>query len=115
MNDLVSRQAVLDMAIYTPVAPIYTPAAPILVGGPFVWRHVIFKENVENLPAVKPETESIIRCKDCEFWERHTDSLQGICYLLRMNPTGMWYCANARPINDGYQNTWYQQRFEKIN
>lgn len=108
MNDLVSRQAVLDMAIYTPVAPI-------LVGGSVVWRHVIFKENVENLPAVKPETESIIRCKDCRFWERTTDSLQGICYLLRMNPTGMWYCANARPINDGYQNTWYQQRFEKIN
>lgn len=39
MNDLVSRQAVLDMAIYTPVAPI-------LVGGSVVWRHVIFKEMV---------------------------------------------------------------------
>ena len=63
----------------------------------------------------KDASENIIRCKDCRFWEQTTDSLQGLCYLLRMNPTGMWYCANARPINDGYQNTWYQQRFEKIN
>lgn len=63
----------------------------------------------------KDASGNIIRCKDCRFWERTTDSLQGICYLLRINPTGMWYCANARPINDGYQNTWYQQRFEKIN
>ena len=63
----------------------------------------------------KDASGNIIRCKDCRFWKRTTDSLQGICYLLRINPTGMWYCANARPINDGYQNTWYQQRFEKIN
>lgn len=63
----------------------------------------------------KDASGNIIRCKDCRFWEQTTDSLQGLCYLLRMNPTGMWYCANAKPINDGYQNTWYQQRFEKIN
>lgn len=37
----------------------------------------------------------LIRCKDCKWWSKEKDSLQGRCALLQMYPTGKWYCANA--------------------
>ena len=37
----------------------------------------------------------LIRCKDCKWWSKENDSLQGRCALLQMYPTGGWYCANA--------------------
>lgn len=42
------------------------------------------------------EQSKIIRCKDCEFWEKQKDSLQGRCELMQMYPTGGWYCGNAQ-------------------
>lgn len=54
---------------------------------------------IGNLPPAQPE---IIRCKDCEWWEKQKDSAQGRCDLMQMYPTGGWYCGNAqRRVTDG--------------
>lgn len=37
----------------------------------------------------------VIRCKDCKYWDKQKDSLQGRCILSSNYPTGAWYCANA--------------------
>lgn len=47
----------------------------------------------ENYEAAQPE---IICCKDCYFWEKQQDSLQGRCARYGTYPTGYWYCASAR-------------------
>lgn len=59
MNDLISRQAVLDLArdicISTKDGSIY--------------RHrCIDPDAVRELPSAQPE---IIRCKDCKFWKKY--------------------------------------------
>lgn len=50
-------------------------------------------EAISMLPPAEPE---IIRCKDCEWWEKQKDSAQGRCDLMQMYPTGGWYCGNAQ-------------------
>lgn len=45
------------------------------------------------------EVEPVLRCKDCYWWTKQSDSLQGRCALFGMYPTGEWYCANARKPN----------------
>ena len=42
---------------------------------------------------IQPE---IIRCKDCDWWTKQEDSVQGRCELMQMYPAGGWYCGNAR-------------------
>ena len=37
----------------------------------------------------------VVRCKDCKWWSKHEDSLQGLCALSKNSPTGYWYCANG--------------------
>lgn len=49
---------------------------------------------VELLPDV--DAVEVVRCKDCEFWKKQSDSAQGICLLGERCPTGAWYCANGR-------------------
>ena len=44
------------------------------------------------LPPAEPE---VIRCKDCNFWTKQEDSLQGRCALMGTYPTGNWFCGNA--------------------
>ena len=46
-----------------------------------------------NVATKEPE---IIRCKDCYWWTKQEDSLQGRCDRYGMYPTGYWYCAAAR-------------------
>lgn len=41
------------------------------------------------------QAEPVVRCKDCEYWTKQSDSLQGRCALSGSYPTGAWYCANA--------------------
>lgn len=48
---------------------------------------------LKSLPSIESE---IIRCKDCEWWEKQKDSLQGRCALMQMYPTGQWFCGNAQ-------------------
>lgn len=38
----------------------------------------------------------LIHCKDCEYWEKAENSLQGRCCLLQMYPTGEWFCGNGK-------------------
>ena len=51
------------------------------------------KLRTEKLPSAQPE---IIRCKDCDWWTKQEDSVQGRCELMQMYPAGGWYCGNAR-------------------
>ena len=48
---------------------------------------------IEKLPSAQSE---IIRCKDCDWWTKQEDSVQGRCELMQMHPAGGWYCGNAR-------------------
>lgn len=50
-------------------------------------------EVIEGLP---PAEQDIIRCKDCKWWTKQKDSLQGRCELTGSYPTSEWYCGNAR-------------------
>ena len=49
---------------------------------------------IEDAPTIHPEPK-IIRCKDCNFWTKQKDSLQGRCALMGTYPTGNWFCGNA--------------------
>lgn len=48
------------------------------------------------IDALSPAQPDIIRCKDCDWWTKQEDSLQGRCDRYGMYPTGYWYCAGAR-------------------
>ena len=52
---------------------------------------------INRLPSAEPE---VTRCKDCDWWAKREDSLQGRCALMRLYPTGAWYCANAKKRGD---------------
>lgn len=47
------------------------------------------------------EWAPFVRCKDCEWWTKGKDSLQGRCELMKMYPTGEWYCGNGRRKDNG--------------
>ena len=51
-------------------------------------------EAIEGLPSI--DAVPVVRCKDCKWWTKQEDSLQGRCALHGMYPTGEWFCANAR-------------------
>lgn len=53
---------------------------------------------VENIVNQIPTADviEVVRCKDCEWWEKQKDSLQGRCDLMQMYPTGEWFCGNAQ-------------------
>ena len=102
MNDLISRQAAIDA-----VNSLTYPSSLMDV-----------KRKLIELPPAQPEPSQvakdiarilengqdmrviaqpeIIRCKDCDWWNKQEDSLQGRCSLMGMYPTGGWFCGNAR-------------------
>lgn len=43
----------------------------------------------------------LIRCKDCDWWTKQEDSLQGRCDRYGVYPTCYWYCAGARERREG--------------
>lgn len=47
-----------------------------------------------------PEEPDILKCKDCDWWDKQDDSLQGRCAIYGFYPTGYWYCAGARLRGD---------------
>ena len=57
------------------------------------WVFGRLEKRLKQLPSAQPE---IIRCKDCEWWEKQKNSLQGRCELMQMYPTGAWFCGNAK-------------------
>lgn len=50
---------------------------------------------LKELKRLREESPQVTRCRDCGWWEKQADSLQGRCSLLGIYPTGSWYCANA--------------------
>ena len=40
--------------------------------------------------------ETVVNCKNCDYWRKYEDSAQGKCVLLGISPTGAWYCADGR-------------------
>ena len=46
-----------------------------------------------ELPSIQ---QDIIRCKDCKWWTKQENSIQGRCALHKMYPSGNWYCGTAR-------------------
>ena len=38
----------------------------------------------------------LVQCKECDYWEKSKNSLQGRCCLLQMYPTGDWFCGNGK-------------------
>ena len=55
-----------------------------------------YEQTLVRLSQSIAEQPEIIRCKDCKWWAKQKDSLQGRCELMKMYPTGGWFCANAR-------------------
>ncbi len=51
-------------------------------------------DEIENAETV--DAEPIVRCRDCEWWEKQEASIQGRCVLSGTYPSGSWYCANAK-------------------
>ena len=44
------------------------------------------------------DTATVVQCKDCSFWDKQSNSLQGRCVLSGNYPTGNWFCANGAQI-----------------
>ena len=86
-TDLVSRQAVKD--IFT---ELYGISAIGSVFDKYEWADIC-ETTANELPSVQPD---IIRCKDCEWWTKQENSIQGRCALHKMYPSGNWYCGTAR-------------------
>ena len=36
-----------------------------------------------------------VNCRDCKWWSKEKDSLQGYCHLGKGYPTGAWFCGNG--------------------
>lgn len=43
----------------------------------------------------------LVRCKDCKWWTKQEESLQGRCDAYSMYPTGEWYCARGERKDNG--------------
>ena len=82
-SDAISRQAAIDALdeIEAEVADGYG------------YQYAKWREYFAEMPSAQQE---IVRCKDCDWWTKQEDSLQGRCALLQMYPTGGWFCGNAR-------------------
>ena len=52
-----------------------------------------FVDRIKALPSAQTE---VPKCKDCYWWTKQSDSLQGRCDRYGFYPTGYWYCAAAR-------------------
>lgn len=46
---------------------------------------------------------AVVKCKNCEYWTKTSDSAQGGCLLSGSYPTGEWYCANGKVREDLYK------------
>ena len=53
---------------------------------------------IEKQPTV--DAVEVGRCKDCRFYEKHEDSVQGICCVTGHYPTEKGYCGNAQRIKE---------------
>ena len=77
MNDLISRQAVIDkmMDLYNEDVELY--GVPIPEG--FDGHRAV--EAIKEIPPAEPV--EIIRCKDCKWWDKKDDSPYGYCHAVK--------------------------------
>ncbi|MGN0114845.1 MAG: hypothetical protein ACI396_05920 [Acutalibacteraceae bacterium] len=47
------------------------------------------------------DVAEVVRCRDCRFWNKMSDSAQGRCILSENYPTGTYFCANGKKRMDG--------------
>ena len=99
-DDLISRQAAIDAMGKAKWAkerlmelPSAQPTGAPLHDSGTDYAHGFADGYKQGLKDAQPE---IIRCKDCDWWTKQEDSVQGRCELMQMYPTGGWYCGNAR-------------------
>lgn len=62
------------------------------------WEQIRNDAENNKIPNVfigSKEFVNVVRCRDCKWWTKQKDSLQGLCELNRTYPTGTWYCANG--------------------
>lgn len=53
---------------------------------------------IDDAPTI--DAVEVVRCKNCKWWTKQSDSPQGRCELFHHYPTGGWYCANGRRKNE---------------
>ena len=78
MDDFISRAAAIQMV---KEKPDMTPDEKAGV--------------VARLQAIPAAVLPAVYCRDCVYWTKQEESLQGLCDLLGIYPTGAWYCANG--------------------
>ena len=49
---------------------------------------------IDAIPAA--DVRPVVTCGECKWWTKQEASLQGRCELLKMYPTGAWFCANGK-------------------
>ena len=65
------------------------------------WMHyawLVYHRAVENAPTV--DAVPVVKCKDCKWWTKQEESIQGRCALAGIYPTGGWYCGNGERKDD---------------
>lgn len=60
-------------------------------------------ELAEWLKELKELKDKMIHCRDCAWWVKQIDSLQGRCVLHQTYPTGSYYCGSAERKHDDRQ------------
>ena len=94
--DLISRQAAIDAIDVLCQEHRYKIPGKAETYSQYneAWQDALDRAEgaIGNLPPAEPQ---IIRCKDCNFWTKQEDSLQGRCALMGTYPTGNWFCGNA--------------------
>lgn len=59
-------------------------------------RDIVVTQFINELGVtIETKTKPLLHCKDCIYWTKQSNSLQGRCALSGSYPTGAWYCANA--------------------
>ena len=94
-NDVISREAAID-ALARMMPRSYTPDGSHPADEEIFRAQEVFADCIEALEILPPAQPEIIRCKDCDWWTKQEDSVQGRCELMQMYPGGGWYCGNAR-------------------
>lgn len=99
MDDLISRRAAIDAMrdMYHAAEKWGENASEDMIKAraeSCMASLIEMKLRIENLPS------AVVRCGDCKFWTKQTDSIQGRCALFGMYPTSTWFCGNARRRED---------------
>lgn len=77
-NDCISRKALLDK-----------------LNNKRITYNAEINKIICDAPAVNVSDQLTIYCKDCYYWNKQKDSIQGRCSKYGFYPTGYYYCAGA--------------------